>query len=191
MDAAHQLLDRHDYPGAIQVIEQLELRGELDGSAKALLFTLYLLEWRVDDAHFLFLRLNQQTLESNPEFKGLKSIQEAMASHPAPINALAGLAFPKRLKPYTEALQERLYFKSAELLRKSYSVLTLTHFAQSLGKTPEAALAVAAELGWNYNEASSSLTRLDAIDGAGEVSRGVSKLSLKQISSTIQKLERK
>lgn len=58
-----------------------------------------------DDAHFLFLRLNQQTLESNPEFKGLKSIQEAMASHPAPINALAGLAFPKRLKPYTEALQ--------------------------------------------------------------------------------------
>jgi len=25
-----------------------------------------------DDAHFLFLRLNQQMLESNPEFKSLK-----------------------------------------------------------------------------------------------------------------------
>mmetsp|Transcript_118189 Transcript_118189/g.166133 ORF Transcript_118189/g.166133 Transcript_118189/m.166133 type:complete len:192 (+) Transcript_118189:35-610(+) len=191
MDVVEQYLEQGNFPEAIQVIEQLELRGELDGAARALLFTLYLLEWRIDDAHFLFLRLNQQMLESNPEFKGLKSIQEAMASQPAPVNALAGLAFPKRLKPFMQVLQERLQFKSAELLRKSYSVVTLAHFAQALGKSPEEAIAAAPELGWEYSDTTSSLTRLDRIGGEGLIDRGISKLSLSQISSTIQKLERK
>eukprot|EP00037_Helgoeca_nana_P006492 m.59826 g.59826 ORF g.59826 m.59826 type:complete len:191 (-) comp17376_c0_seq1:3388-3960(-) len=190
MDALNQLLQqRQDYPAAIELLEEMELRGELDGGRTALLFTLYLVEFRVDDAHFLFLRLPQQILESTPQFKALKSIQEAMASQPAPVTALAGLVFPDLLQPFIMVLQERLKKKSADLLRKSYSVVTLSFFAQSLGLTPEEAIATSAVLGWAYNATSESLLRLDA--GAGDIAHGVAQLSLQQISSTIQKLETK
>jgi hypothetical protein len=69
-----------------------------------------------DDAHFLFLRLPQQILESTPQFKALKSIQEAMASQPAPVTALAGLVFPDLLQPFIMVLQGTTVHPSTCLL---------------------------------------------------------------------------
>jgi len=191
MKAVAELVEQQEYAAAIELIEHAEIADDADGSTLALLFALYLVEWRVDDAHFLFLRLGPHKLETTPELKPLKSIQEAMASQRAPANAIAGLVFPKKLQPIVDVLQGRLRAKQAELLRKSYSVVTVDHFAQALGKPTDDAIETAIALGWAFDKATHSLTRLTTAGVGGDVHEGVSKLSLQHLSSTIQKLEAK
>eukprot|EP00038_Savillea_parva_P018907 m.25823 g.25823 ORF g.25823 m.25823 type:complete len:106 (+) comp4269_c0_seq1:2-319(+) len=88
-------------------------------------------------------------------------------------------------------LSEKLQQRAADLLRKSYSVVTLSHFAQALNMSPSEALSAATDLGWSHNEANGSLTRMPTQDGTRQVNQGVSQLTLQQISTTIQQLEHK
>lgn len=168
--------------------EDLEIQGALSPEMRHALLGAYLIRGEKVKAKFLWQRTDEDFKTKHSDFNVLWTAGKAMWTDVNPIQKVIELPKSALTGFLIDFIVASLRQKALVLLSKGYSRVRLDYFASAIGATPEVVKTSAAGWGWNYDEDTSSLTRVN--DALIESEKAQFGINLDQLTKVVTILEK-